>query len=404
MKVLVISAALPPVQAGEVGHTLSLCHHLAERGLDVHLLTTRNAAPPADCRATTYPIMKDWSWSDLVRLTGFLRRCDPAVILLVYTGWIYNQHPMITFTAAISRKVLPRARFVTQFEYLDPTHPEQTSLVARALRRGLMLAVGPKQVDYNYGTLLRDSHRIIVLCEEHRTFLAARLPEVTRKSVLIPAPPPVHVEPDENGAARRLGRQLLGAEPNDFLIVHNGYIHPDKGIDTLLRAFQLVSGRHDRARLAIVGGAAESEHYWARRLVELAEQLGISSRVSWTGYVESRESSPYLRGADAAVFPFNDGIMLNRSSVAAAAAHGLPIVSTRGKTLAPLFSDGQNVLLCTPGDAESLAAALDSVIQNQELRERLANGARQLTSEAFSWSKAIDRVMAAALNDDVEAD
>jgi hypothetical protein len=41
MKVLIISAAFPPMQAGEADHALHLCQHLAARGLDTHVLTTK---------------------------------------------------------------------------------------------------------------------------------------------------------------------------------------------------------------------------------------------------------------------------------------------------------------------------------------------------------------------------
>ena len=41
----------------------------------------------------------------------------------------------------------------------------------------------------------------------------------------------------------------------------------------------------------------------------------------------------YLCAADICVLPFNVGVRLNNSSFAAAAAHGLPIVTTRGEML-----------------------------------------------------------------------
>ena len=41
MKTLVISAAFPPLRAGEADHTYHVCQHLADRGAHVHVLTTR---------------------------------------------------------------------------------------------------------------------------------------------------------------------------------------------------------------------------------------------------------------------------------------------------------------------------------------------------------------------------
>ncbi|MGH7825192.1 MAG: glycosyltransferase, partial [Candidatus Binatia bacterium] len=84
---------------------------------------------------------------------------------------------------------------------------------------------------------------------------------------------------------------------------------------------------------------------------------------------------------------------LNRSTVAAAAAHGLPIVTTKGQILEAPFIDQANMLLCPPNDPESIAAAVESLITNPELRSQLGAGALQLAREWFSWDKAVDRTI-----------
>jgi hypothetical protein len=116
MRLLVISAAFPPFRAGESDHALHLCRRLADRGLDVHLLTTKRSVHTAHLAFKVYPLMRDWSWLDLPRLLNFLKSCSPDAVLLMYIGWIYNDHPMITFAPTISRALLPGVRFVTQFE------------------------------------------------------------------------------------------------------------------------------------------------------------------------------------------------------------------------------------------------------------------------------------------------
>src|SRR5215210_3498423 len=115
MRVLVISAAFPPMQAGEADHTLHLCQHLAARGLDVHLLTSRTSVAHRALPFKISPLMTSWSWRDLPGFVRSLKRCSPDVVLLFYIGWIYNDHPMITFAPTISKILLPRARFITQF-------------------------------------------------------------------------------------------------------------------------------------------------------------------------------------------------------------------------------------------------------------------------------------------------
>src|SRR5262249_5821913 len=77
-------------------------------------------------------------------------------------------------------------------------------------------------------------------------------------------------------------------------------------------------------------------------------------------------------------------------SFAGAAAHDLPIVTTRGPDLEEQFRDGENVLLAPPQDPEALAAAVETVLNDGALRKRLRAGVRTLAREWFTWDKALD--------------
>ena len=94
------------------------------------------------------------------------------------------------------------------------------------------------------------------------------------------------------------------------------------------------------------------------------------------------------------MLPFDDGVSMNNSTFAAAAAHGLPIITTRGAVLEEPFVHGDNVFLCPPRDPDALADAIEVLMSRPELRERLAAGACKMTTEWFSWDKAIERTIA----------
>jgi glycosyltransferase involved in cell wall biosynthesis len=103
----------------------------------------------------------------------------------------------------------------------------------------------------------------------------------------------------------------------------------------------------------------------------------------------------YLYAADVCVLPFDQGVMLNRSSLAVAAAHGLPIITTRGEHLESPFQDRKNVFLCRPKDPEDLARAISSTMENPDLVQDLRTGACQLAEDWFSWDKAVARTIGA---------
>jgi glycosyltransferase involved in cell wall biosynthesis len=159
----------------------------------------------------------------------------------------------------------------------------------------------------------------------------------------------------------------------------------------------MLNAKRNSTRLVIIGGNPGDGHgsSYVDTIKKTANSLGVSNHIIWTREYAptSDEGSLYLRAADAGVFPFDYGVTLNRSSVAAAAAHGLPIVTTKGATVEAAFRDGENVLLCPPRDAKSLACAVKSLIVDPVLRARVRAGALELAEHYFSWDKAVDRTV-----------
>ncbi|HEV8620726.1 MAG TPA: glycosyltransferase family 4 protein [Nitrospiraceae bacterium] len=402
MKVLVISGAFPPMQFGEATNALHLCQHLADRKLDVHVLTSHSNAVVDDPRIKIYPIMRRWCWSEIWHFGRVLKQCSPDVVLLMYIGGaIYNYHPMITFAPTIAKSLLPRVPFVTRFESAFATSSlSRIPFLRRAVRKGIVQWAGVDNVDYEYGTLLRDSDRIAVLCEFHRAVLAERSSDVNRKSVLLPPPPNMRISPENNGVSRKRGREMLAVRPDEFLVAYLGYIYPKKGLETLLRAFQIVRSQRDDVRLVLIGGSIDAKIPDALSyfdyMRELAKQLRIDDKTIWTGDYswDSHEVSFYLYASDACVLPFNEGVHLNNSSFSSAATHGLPIITTQGVMLDQAFIHNENVLLCPPKDPGAVADAIKLLLDNPDLCRRLRTGARNLAQEWFSWEKTIDRTIA----------
>jgi glycosyltransferase involved in cell wall biosynthesis len=391
MKVLVICSKFPPALAPESAHAFHLCEHLAKRGLDVHLLTTRTDRSASTSLFTVHAVMQRWRWRDLPALAGFIRRCSPDVILLIYVGWIYDYHPMITFAPTISRFVSRRARFITQFENsLGAKLSGRSRIIWRAIR----YVVGRENVDDEFGTLLRDSAGLIFLSERHLDDLENVFASTRAKSGVIPAPPTIHIVPEENGLFRKQGRAKVNASEEDVVLIYFGYIYPSKGIETLLKAFHGLSAKLN-VKLLIVGGTVAPSDYLSE-LVNLSKQLRMEDRIIWAGHSppEEKAASVYMRASDICVLPFDAGVRLNNSSVAVASAHGLPIITTHGDTLEPPFVHQQNVYLCKPRDPSLLKNAIECVIDSSDLQARLRTGSLKLAREWFSWEKTIERTVA----------
>src|SRR5262249_33908543 len=329
----------------------------------------------------------------------FLKQSSPDVVFLFYIGWIYNYHPMVTFVPTVCRRVLPRCRVVTIFAYPMGSRNERFSIATRAIRKAVQWWATPEGADYAYGTVLRDSEFLIVMSDRHRQMLFERNSAAEKKSVIIPPPPILTMTSAQDEATREQTRAKLGLTSSHFVLVYFGLIYPPKGVETLLKAFHLVSKDRRWLRLILVGGVVAHEYpdrpRFAEEMRELPKQLGFDEKVIWTGEfaTDSDEASRYLYASDACVFSHDFGLYLNNSSFAAAAAHGLPIVATQGSFVEEPFVDGQNLVFCQPKSPESMAAAIRRVVDDQELRRCIAKGALKLAAEWYSWEKATDRTI-----------
>lgn len=399
MKILIISI-FPPAKLAEADHAYHLCTQLAAQGNDVHVLAQRGSVLSPHPHVHVNPVMKTWSWREMPRMAAVIRRCRPDAILLNYVGHMYNYHPMVTFAATIAKRIAPGKPFFTMFEHINGAI---VGAAAGWRRRGvhkLVRLMSGKESSYPYGTLLRDSDRVVVLSEAHLTVFETSYPAVRKKSLLMP-PSAIMMMTSADPVSREDQRQKWGVKPEDTLLVYFGYLYQSKGIETLLAAFEKVCRHRDDIRLTLVGGTVQAvsdpSPGYAQEMKTLAAKLCIQEKVIFTGSFEwdTDHASRFLRAADIAVLPFDLGIHMNNSSLAAVIAHDLPVITTRGESLEGQFVHGQNVFLCPAKDVEQMAAAISTVSEDAELRLTLRAGAKQLSAEWFSLETNIKRLMTA---------
>jgi len=389
MRVLIVSV-FPPDPAPEANHALHISELLAECGHDVHVLCGKGSISATRQGIVVHPVMDDWTWSSLPTLTRCLRESRPDVVFLLYLGWIYRFQPMITFLPTICKTVLPGVPCITQFEAID-TSLRRQSILSQCLRMGMKVWAGRKNVHSVYGTLLRDSACVIALSSPHRARLVREYQDVQEKSFVIPPPPLIRFCSDEPSTVRRETRAAIGASESDFVLIYWGFIYPGKGIETLLQALAIVLCRDANVRLVLVGGSLDismsaSSSDYLRLIQQLPETLSIAERLTWTGQFQwdSDIGSRYLHAGDACVLPFDFGLTLNNSSLAAASMHGLPVLSTElqeGHDEA--LQHGRNIYLCRPRDPEMLAEAILALKEDALLRERLRTGVLRLSQDWY---------------------
>jgi glycosyltransferase involved in cell wall biosynthesis len=220
----------------------------------------------------------------------------------------------------------------------------------------------------------RHMDRIYVASES----LATSLSEEGFSGPIIVVPPGRDVAmPDGTTPDMRNGRRIA------LLSVANW--GPHKGTVELLRAFNGVPAQH--ATLHLVGRTDVDPRYSAR-VRALLSSPGLRERVVVHGPVpKERLGSMYL-AADAFILP--SFVETYGTVYGEAMASGLPVIGWDAGNLPNLAQDGVSGLIVPTSDVDGLTAALTRIAEDDELRTRLAAGAKHRAERLPTWEQTAD--------------
>jgi len=157
---------------------------------------------------------------------------------------------------------------------------------------------------------------------------------------------------------------------------------PLKGLVFLVEALAKVrTGRPD-AHLVVVGRRPRRGP-----VADAVRELGSGGAVEFVEGISDSELVDLIRGAQVACVPsLYEGFSL---PAAEAMATGTALVATTGGAIPEVAGpDGRTCLAVPPGDAGALAAALDRLLGDPELRRRLGAAGRARVLERFTWARA----------------
>jgi len=185
----------------------------------------------------------------------------------------------------------------------------------------------------------------------------------------------IPLEAFSRSASRRAAwRRREGFSSGDVLFVCVARLSPEKRHAVLLEAFARCAAGFPRARL-LLAGDGELRGEIARRI----EGLGLRGRAFLLGV---RPDVPDILAASD-VFVLASAWEGNPLSVMEAMAAGLPAVCTAVGGVPELLESGVSGLLVPPEDPGELAGALELLLRNRALRERLGQKAAATAASRF---------------------
>jgi poly(glycerol-phosphate) alpha-glucosyltransferase len=191
-------------------------------------------------------------------------------------------------------------------------------------------------------------------------------------------PPSIAVIP--NGVVIPANSTSRRENPTDGpTVLFVGRLHARKGIQFLIPAFAqaVAAGGLDNARLCIIG----PDEGMLAHAQQLAAELGIGDRVTFTGLLTGTARDEALANADLFVLPaVGEGL-----SIAAleAMADGLPVILTPGCNLPEVEPRGAGLIV--PREILPLAEAIRALLVDPVRRAAMGAAGQAWMRESFAW-------------------
>lgn len=169
---------------------------------------------------------------------------------------------------------------------------------------------------------------------------------------------------------------------SDILFV--GRINQAKGVRLALKIFSKISGH---VRFTICGNGPD--------LIEcqrLVEELGVSERVLFTGWIESEDRARYFANTKVVLFPSMSPESFGLVGLEAM-YYRKPVVGFNSGGVSAWLRNGENGYLVPTGDKKGMADRVEYLLQNQRQREQLGENGKNILNTEFTADNHIHAIM-----------
>ncbi len=184
--------------------------------------------------------------------------------------------------------------------------------------------------------------------------------------------------------------RIAGTNDSNFLLTV-GWLKPRKGMDILIKAFNLIKDDFPNLRCKLVGGS--ENHKFSDYLKLLVKENKLENRVDFLGKIGDNELVKLYNTCSVFVFPARD-IDENFEGFPMvfyeANACGAPVITTRGFGSEYAIKDGYNGILVEPEDVKGAAQAIKKLLNDQNSLAEMRKNALK-TAENHAWDKIAEK-------------
>lgn len=360
IRVLMIVAQFHPASGGTENQALLLCKSLLDRGIDVSVLTRRRRGLPVREDVGGVPVERAIRVIDRGKLFGITYFLSCLLFLLM--RWrrydIIHCHILhgLHSPAAVVMKLLFGRKVVVK---VASTGSLSDFTMMRTLKFGRSML-----------NFMRHADRIVTLCG----MSAAEAREQGFPDSAVVVLP--------NGVDATRFRPAAGSGRARKRLVYAGSLNPAKGVDILLEAFARARRQNPALDLDIFGSGPMRDSLKAQ-----AGRLGLDGHAVFHGDVPDLER----RFDGTAVFVQPSLVEGMSNVILEAMASGLPVVATSTGAAPEIIRHGVNGLLVDPGSVAQMHEAIDRLVSDASLAERMGVEARASIESQYTIERIAGR-------------
>jgi glycosyltransferase involved in cell wall biosynthesis len=159
--------------------------------------------------------------------------------------------------------------------------------------------------------------------------------------------------------------------------------HAYKGVEYLLSAIKQIKDLD--VLFVLVGDGILRQKY-----MEIANSVGISTKIRFTGRIDDDLLIKYYRAADIFVLPSVSTENMPIVMIEAMAC-GTPIITTCLHGPMEMIQEGVNGHLVKPKDSAGLARAVEMILSDESKLREMQKNARQAAIEKYSWDDVLKK-------------
>lgn len=292
---------------------------------------------------------------------------------------VYERNSLYKFGVALACKRL-RLPYVLYFEADDLLEHD---LMGKPIT-GLLRWQARQAARYN----LQAADCVLCVSEALKKHVVTRWHIAAEKIVVLPnVADTQRFQP--NAVARATMRAALGVDEQP-LIIFVGNFYKWHDVTTLLTAFAQLLTVQPAARLVLVGDGQERA-----AMMRYATSLGIEPAVHFTGLVAHAVVPDLLAAADIAVVPYpamSTELWLSPLKLFEYMAASKAVIASAVGQLIDVVQNDYNGLLVPPGDATTMAEAMQRLLNQPDLRQRLGQQAREDVIQNHSWAQYVSHL------------